>query len=73
MKTLRVKSSSGITATWRIGRNLAGKFKALSLGKAKVGRNPLPLDFVPFEMSNAVINGPAFETEDEAERFVRGL
>lgn len=73
MKTLRFKSNSGITATWRIGQNREGKFKALSLGNAKAGRNPLPLDFVPFEMSNAVINGPSFETEYEAERFVRGL
>jgi hypothetical protein len=73
MKTLRFKSSSGITATWRIGKNREGKFKALSLGNAKVDGNPLPLDFVPFEMSNAVINGPSFETEYEAECFVREL
>lgn len=73
MKKLRFKSSSGITATWGIGQNSEGKFKALTLGNAKVGRNPMPLDFVPFEMSNAVINGPSFETEHEAECFVRGL
>ena len=73
MKTLRCKSSSGITATWRIGQTREGKFKALSLGKTNVGRNPLPLAFVPFEMSNAVINGPSFETEYEAECFIRSL
>lgn len=73
MKTLRFKSSSGITATWRIRQTKEGKFKVASLSNAKVGRNPLPLDFVPFEMSNAVINGPTFDTEIEAEVFIRGV
>lgn len=72
-KTIRFKSSFGITASWRLGKNKAGRFKAMSLGNAKVGRNPMPLDFVPFEMSSAVINGPAFGTMVEAENYVRSI
>lgn len=74
MKTLRFKSNiAGITATWRIGKNRSGKFKVVSLGRPKIGRDPIPLAFIPFEMSNAVINSPEFDTEIEAERFIRRL
>jgi hypothetical protein len=73
MKTLRFKTSFGITASWRVGKGREGRFKVLGLSNAKVGRNPLPLDFVPFEMSNVVFNGPSFETEDEVIRFVRTI
>lgn len=72
-KTIRVKSSFGITATWRLGRGKSGKFKAVGLSKAKVGKNPIPLDFVPFEMSNAVMNAPEFNTLAEAENYVRSI
>ncbi len=72
-KIVRLKARCGITASWRIGKTKAGKFRAVGLSKARMGRNPIPLDFVPFEMSNAVMNGPSFETEGEAEAFVRSI
>ncbi len=72
-RTIRFKSRCGVTASWRIGLNRDGRFKALALSKPRIGRNPLPLDFVPFEMSDAVINGPSFETEVEAVAYVRSI
>lgn len=73
-KTIRCKTKCGLTVTWRIGKARSGKFKALSLGKAKAGRDPVPLEFVPFELSNAVLgSGIEFATLDAAENYVRSL
>jgi len=70
MRKIRCRARCGDVFIWTIGQNKAGKWKAMSVGKPK---GTLPIDFAPFEISNAVVNGPAFETQDEAETFVRSL
>ncbi len=72
-KTLRCKSSHGLSCQWRIGEKPNGKWKAIGLGSVKRGGQSYPLDFVPFELSNAVMNGPEFDSAAEAENFVRSL
>lgn len=72
-KSFRCKSSHGISCQWRIGQKPDGKWKAVGMGSAKVRNRPVPLDFVPFELSNAVMNGPSFDTSAEAEQYVRSL
>jgi len=70
-KTLRFKSSCGVTLTWRIGKNREGKFRALSCGTP---RPHMPLDFLPFPIMDAVYNRHiAFNTLAEAETYVRSL
>lgn len=70
-KTLRMKAKCGVTLTWRLGKTKDGKFKALSCGTP---RPHMPLDFLPFEIMDAVYNrNTTFDSLDEAERFVRGL
>jgi len=71
MKTIRCKARHGVTYSWTIGRNRDGKFKALSVGKPS---NRMPMAFAPFEIMDAVLNrSTVFDTEDEAEKFVRSL
>ncbi len=72
-KKIRCKARCGLSCQWSIGQTKDGKWKAMSLGNVKRGRNPVPSDFVPFELSNAVYNGPTFETLDQAEQYVRSL
>lgn len=73
-KTLRFKSSNGITATWRFGKTREGKFKAVSLSKPKLGTRPLISDFLPFAMMDAVYNRHiVFDSIDAAERYARSL
>lgn len=72
-KKIRCKTQCGMSVKWRLGQARDGKWKAMGLSDAKMGSRPVPLDFVPFELSNAVINGPSFDTIDQAEAFVRSL
>jgi hypothetical protein len=68
---IRCKAKNGITYSWRIGPNKDGKFKALSVGKPS---NHMPMDFAPFEIMDAVLGrGNVFDTEIEAESFIRSL
>lgn len=62
MTAIRRKTRCGITLSFRIADQKDGSFKLRSAGKARMGRDPIPLDFVPFEITNAVINGPRFDT-----------
>jgi hypothetical protein len=72
-KNIRCKARCGLSIKWGIGQTKDGKWRAMSLGDAKNGRSPVPTDFVPFELSNAVYNGPKFDTPEQAEAFVRSL
>ncbi len=72
-KKIRCKSSHGLSCQWSIRQNKDGKWKAMSLGSIKSRGRPVPNDFAPFELMNAVINGPVFDTQSEAEMFVRAL
>jgi hypothetical protein len=72
-KTIRCKARCGLSCKWVLDRTKDGQFKAISLGGAKRGRDPVPTAFIPFELSSAVIGGPSFPTMDEAERHVRSL
>lgn len=69
----RYKTRSGISCQFYCGKAKSGRYKILSIGKPRLGRDPIPIDFVPFEISNACINGPSFDTLGEAERFARSL
>lgn len=70
-KTIRCKASNGVSYSWIIGKNRDGKFKALSVGKPQP---KMPMDFAPFPVMDAVMNKhTVFDTEAEAERFVRSL
>ena len=71
MKKLRCKSAHGVTYSWLIGKTRDGKFKPMSVGKPS---NRMPMDFAPFAIMDAVMNKSIyFETEAEAEIFVRSL
>jgi hypothetical protein len=71
MKRVRCKASNGVTYSWSIGKNRDGKFKPTSVGKPS---NRMPMDFAPFEIMDAVLNRSiAFETEEQAEQFIRTL
>ncbi|RWO57267.1 hypothetical protein [Mesorhizobium sp.] len=73
-KTIRFRSANGITATWRFGKTREGKFKALSISKPRFGTRPLILDFLPFEMKDAVYNRHiVFDSLDAAELYARSL
>lgn len=72
-KTFRCKTSCGLSVQWRVGQNRDGKWKATGLSNARYGRDPIPLDFIPYELSSAVMNGPSFDTQQEAEIYVRNL
>lgn len=72
-KKIRCKSSHDLSCQYRIGQNKDGKWKAMSLGSIKSRGRPVPTDFAPFELMNAVVNGPVFPTQDQAEKYVRGL
>ncbi len=72
-RTFRCKGKSGLSCKWSIGQNKEGRWEIMSLGNVKNGRLTVPSAFVPFELSNAVMNGPEFSTAEEAERYVRSL
>lgn len=70
-KTVRCKASNGVIYSWTIGKNRDGKFRALSVGKPSP---KMPMDFAPFQVMDAVLNRhTVFDTEAEAEHFVRSL
>lgn len=73
-KTFRCKSSRGYSCKWTIGKTSKDDFKALSVGQAKVRGRPLPSDFLPFEIMDAVMNqNIRFDSMDAAENYVRSL
>lgn len=74
-RKFRCKAKCGVSCRWTIGQRVSGKWGVISMGNAKLGRNPMPLDFVPFELSNAVLGHgkPEFDTADECETYVRSL
>lgn len=72
-KKIRCKSSHGLSCQWSIGQNKDGKWKAVGLGSIKRSGHPVPTDFAPFELMQAVMNGPTFDTQAEAEIYARTL
>lgn len=73
-KSFRCKSSTGYSCQWRVGRTSIGDYKVLSCGKIKVNGNPIPSDFAPFEIMDAVLNRSIrFKTLEAAEDYVKGL
>ena len=72
-KSIRCKAKCGLSLKWRLGQTKDGKWKPLSVGDCRRGGIPIPTDFVPFEISNAVVNGPRFDTIEQAESFIRSL
>lgn len=73
-KHLRCKTRGGISCRWTVGKTKKGDFKALSVGQAKVRGNPIPSDFLPFEVMDAVMNQHIrFGSMEAAEAYVRSL
>lgn len=76
-RSFRAKAKCGLSLKWTIGPNREGtKWKAIAVGDAKMGRQPIPTAFIPnhdFAISSAVIGGPSFDSLDEAERYVRSI
>ena len=73
-RSFRCKTSGGISCFWRVGKTKRGDYKALSVGKAKVGGRPIPSGFLPFEVMDAVMNqNTRFNTLEDAEAYVRNL
>lgn len=73
-RKFRCKTRGGISCAWTVGRTKDGDFKALSVGKAKVGGRPIPSDFLPFEVMDAVMNrNIRFASMDAAEAYARSL
>lgn len=71
---IRRKTKCGATVTIQGGKSGNGGFRILSIGKAKVGRDPIPLDFLPFEIMDAVYNkNISFDTEEECQNFAYSL
>jgi len=77
LRKFRCKARCGLSLRWTLGPNRDGtKFKAIAVGDAKMGRQPVPSAFIPsidFAISSAVIGGPSFDSMDEAEQYVRSL
>jgi hypothetical protein len=50
-------------------------WKAIGVGDARSRNRAVPTEFIPFEISNAVLGAfaPSFTTHEEAEQFVRSL
>jgi hypothetical protein len=73
-KKIRCKAQCGLSCQWTIGEK-AGRWRLVGLGNVKNGRNPVPTDFVPFELSNAVLghHKPDFATFEEAAQHARSL
>lgn len=73
-RSFRCKSSTGYSCRWSVGKTSKGDFKALSVGKAKVRGHPIPSDFLPFEIMDAVMNPHIrFGSIEDAESYVRSL
>jgi hypothetical protein len=73
-RSFRCKSRAGYSCQWSVGKTTKGDFKALSVGKAKVRGNPIPSDFLPFEIMDAVMNQHIrFGNLEDAEAYVRSL
>jgi len=72
-RKIRCKNRFGLSCRWTIGPAPDGGFKIVGLGAAKLRGQAVPLDFIPFELSNEVYNGPILETLDAVERHVRSL
>lgn len=73
-RSFRCKSRGGFSCFWRVGKTKRGDYKALSVGKVKVGGRPIPSDFLPFEIMDAVMNqNTRFDTLADAEAYVRNL
>lgn len=73
-RSFRCKAQCGLSIQWGVGKTRSGKYKALSAGKMKYGRSPVPSDFAPFEILDSVLGkGHEFDSIDEAERYVRSL
>ena len=73
-RTIRRKTSHGYIVSITYDQIKSDqKWKVVGMGKVRNGRNPVPVDFLPFDLSNAVVNGPRFDTEQECIAFVRGL
>ena len=73
-KKIRCKARCGLSCQWTIGHK-NDRWRVVGLGNVKNGRNSVPTDFVPFELSNAVMSPlkPDFATFAEAEQYVRSL
>lgn len=73
-KTFRCKSTMGYSCRWSVGKTTKGDFKALSVGQAKVRGRPIPADFLPFEIMDAVMNQHIrFGSMEAAEAYCRSL
>lgn len=70
-RKFRCKTSTGISLSFTVFKSKDG-FK-ISAGKARRGKSPIPLDFLPFEITNAIINGPVHPSEDAAEQYARSI
>ena len=73
-RSFRCKSRAGYSCRWTVGKSSGGGFKPMSVGKVKIGGRPIPCDFLPFELMDAVMNRSIrFDTLEEAEVYVRNL
>jgi hypothetical protein len=65
-KSIHCKSQlAGQALRWRVGP------KGDGFGAVSVGATRGPSDFLPFEITSDVINGPVFASMEDAEAYVR--
>lgn len=74
-RKVRCLTSFNITVSWGISQSKDGKWRITSVGSARHGRNPIPCDFIPYEITSEVMNAyrPEFNSFDEAADYARAI
>jgi hypothetical protein len=74
-RKVRCKTSFGITVSWNIHQSEDGKWRLAGVGSARRGSSTVPSEFLPFEISNAVMSPlkPEFDSFEDAANYARTI
>jgi hypothetical protein len=72
MPTKRMTYDRGFSVKVRFDEEPTGVWRIRSLSDPKGPRGPFPLDFLPFNLMNAVHNKTEFDSEYALQRYVEG-
>jgi hypothetical protein len=74
-RKVRCKTSFGIVVSWNIHQSKDGKWRLSGVGSGRRGNSPVPSEFLPFEISNAVMSPlkPAFDSFETAAEYARSI
>ena len=74
-RKVRCKTSYGYVVSWCISKQKNDKWRVIGVGSARMGRSAVPSDFLPFEISDVVMNKhkPEFDSWEDAADYVKRI